>query len=138
MTKFKEGDTVYSFRYGIVTLVMGPVRSVYPIGIKVGEGVEGHTVYGKCLTTDKYPCLITLEKAEKLGLVKKKVTGGGPKRVKYYDDNAKTYLITWELYKSVEDFETDYGNSQRVFKSFVDYELNECPIPGGIEWEEIT
>lgn len=131
MTKFKEGDTVYSFRYGIVTLVMGPVRSVYPIGIKVGEGVEGHTVYGKCLTTDKYPCLITLEKAEKLGLVRKK---GGPKRVKYYDNIVNKYLITWRFFKSVEDFETEYGDSRHVFKSFVDYELNES----GIEWEEIV
>jgi hypothetical protein len=133
---FKAGDKVYSIRHGIVTLVEIEDEN-FPIGIKTEIGIEGHTAEGKCLIIDKQPSIITLEKAEKMGLVRKRVKPHKGLRVKYYDKSTDTYCIDHGLYyRSEEEFEYEYP--EFLFVSFVDDKLNECPPPQEtIEWEEI-
>jgi hypothetical protein len=133
---FKPGDKVYSYRHGIVTLVEVE-DAEFPIGIKTEIGIEGHTCEGKCLLLDKYPSIIPLEKAEKMGLVRKRVKPHKGLRVKYYDKSTDTYCIDHGLYyRSEEEFEYEYPEFLLI--SFVDERLNECDPPQEtIEWEEI-
>jgi hypothetical protein len=137
---FKAGDKVFSFRHGIVTLVetKEALTSGFSIGIKTEIGIEGHTAEGRCLIKDKYPSVISLEKAEKMGLIRKKVKLHKGLRVKYYDKSTDAYYIAHNLiYKSEEEFE--FECPEVLLISFVDEKLNECPPPQEtIEWEEIV
>jgi hypothetical protein len=133
---FKAGDKVYNYRFGIVELFEGD-HQVYPLKVL---GRSSHTRYhfdGKITSTDKHPSLIPLEKAEKMGLVRKRVKPHKGLRVKYYDKSTDTYCIDHGLYyRSEEEFEYEYP--EFLFVSFVDDKLNECPPPQEtIEWEEI-
>ena len=132
MIEFKEGDKVYSYRYGIVTILGNTKFGDYPIRVKTaGEHVEGHTVDGKFHMDEKYPSIITLEKAEKMGLVRKKVNEG--LRVKYQESDGWVY-VTDKLFENQASFERFLRDV--TFLSFVDKYLNECPPPP-VEWEEI-
>lgn len=137
---FKAGDKVYSIRHGIVTLVEveGEHSSDFPIGIETLRGIEGHTAEGKCLIIDKQPSIITLEKAEKMGLVRKKVMYGEKLQVKYFDIDWERYCFSCFYYECESDFRR-ISEPEWKFISFVDEKLNECnPPQETIEWEEIV
>jgi hypothetical protein len=114
---FKTGDKVYHYRFGIV-----------------------FTRCGRRYSIDKYPSVITLEKAEKMGLVRKKVTAG-KLRVKYRDTITKNDLhVTEAKFKDVGSFfEANAYYAASEFVSFVDDQLRDCPPPQEtVEWEEIV
>lgn len=133
---FKAGDVVYCYSHGIVRLMEGQ-DPLYNLIVVTANGVTAFTSNGKAQQYDPLPSLITLEKAEKLGLVRKKVKPHKGLRVKYYDTNVEQYGIAYSLYGSRSDFEHK-THHDCLFVSFVDEELNECDPPQGtIEWEEI-
>lgn len=128
---FKVGDEAYTVRFGIVTLEMGDAP-LYPLR----GGRQTFTRDGKADIDDKHPSLIPLGKAEKMGLVRKRVKPHKGLRVKYYDKSTDEYYIDHNLvYKSEEEFE--FERPEFLLISFVDEKLNECPPPQEtVEWEE--
>jgi hypothetical protein len=133
--KLKADDKVYIYRFGIHELrVYGNPLS--PLKAS-NEGSGLYNLVGKVLPTYTPSAILTLEEAEKRGLVRKKVTAGEKLRVKYFHDHIKRYQISSKYYSSEIDFnlqsEFDWG-----FVSFVDEKLNECDPPKKtIEWGEI-
>jgi hypothetical protein len=132
---FKAGDKVYSIRHGIVTLVEIEDEN-FPIGIKTEIGIEGHTAEGKCLIIDKRPSIITLEKAERKGFVRKKWVQG-KQHVRYIDTRDNSINTSVRQYESSWDFE-DPQREHLLFIHFVDEQGNRCDWPQAtFEWEEI-
>jgi len=131
---FKAGDKVYFYSHGVVELRTNEDPD-YPLKVRA-NGTTTLTQCGRRYSDDKYPSIITLEKAEKMGLVRKRVKPHKGLRVKYYDNSTDTYCIDHGLYyRSEEEFEYEYPEFLLI--SFVDEKLNECPPPQeNIEWEE--
>ena len=133
--KLKADDKVYIYRFGIHELrVYGNPLS--PLKAS-NEGSGLYNLVGKVLPTYTPSAILTLEEAEKRGLVRKRVKPHKGLRVKYYDKSTDTYCIDHGLYyRSEEEFEYEYPEFLLI--SFVDDKLNECPPPQEtIEWEEI-
>lgn len=87
---------------------------------------------------DTHPTLISMEQAEKQGLVRKKPASLNRERVKYLWGFG-SYDITSETYKDESEFLSDNDYPGVKFVSFVDKKLNECDPPQVIiEWEEIS
>ena len=136
---------MYSHLHGIVDVQLrfGRHNETYPYGYTYDENPISVSSEGKHDVSDKYPLVISLEQAEKQGLVRKKSTSLNRKRVKYsrikYAEPAHKYEITFEVYASEQEFidDLDYRNVVN-FVSFVDEKLNECEPPQVIiEWEEV-
>ena len=123
---------MYNFRYGVVDVIFTPGKCIQ-YSIDEGKTWVTHLKDGKYYENDKYPTLISLEQAEKQGLVRKKPTR---LRVKYKSNFSRCNL-TSELYRDKSEFLSDCGYSGTTFVSFVDDKLNECDPPQlTIEWEE--
>jgi hypothetical protein len=139
--KFKPGDKVFSFRHGIVTIVEteDAFTSGFSIGIKTEIGIEGHTREGRLLTIDKHPSIIPLEKAEKMGFVRKR-TVKPRRRIVYRNIRNDIVNISTNEYGSWRDmWDSDYPEPNHlIFMYFVDEQGNRCAPPRKtIEWEEI-
>ena len=127
---------MYCYMHGIVEVYDsnpegGAESDGYPLRYQpVDRDMTSVTRNGRLWNDDKYPLLISLERAEKQGLVRRV---GKVRRVKYYDPYGKVN-ITGAHYASKSEFYTHNGG----FLSFVDEDGNECPPPNDTgEWEEI-
>ena len=135
---FKPGDTVYSFRHGVVTLVEGDPLSDFPIGIETSVGIERYTARGRYLLTDKHPSIITIEKAEmELYACKRKLKF--KRRVKYRDTRDNSVHISTREYEGFWDFiESPWEPKHSEFMCFVDEQGNEWVRPEKtFEWVEV-
>jgi hypothetical protein len=138
---FKPGDKVYSYRHGIVTLVEveDALTSEFSIGIQTEIGIEGHTAEGRCLTIDKFPSIITLEFAEKRGLVQKRNVRH-ERRHAYIDERDNSFHITTNSYGRWADQWDDYDYPEPDYLKFmyyVDDQGNRCEWPEpAFEWVE--
>jgi hypothetical protein len=97
------------------------------------------TLCGRAYIFDKYPSLISLEDAQKLGLVRQVKRFGPDLRVMYEFVASSTLYITEALFNSDWDFYQQTPRKYFKFISFVDKRLNKCEPPSEVlEWEEIT
>jgi hypothetical protein len=132
---FKAGDKVYYYNYGIVELTTGEIPH-YPLKV-MANGQFTFTQCGRRYSDDKYPTLVTLEKAGKMGLVRKKVTYRERLQVKYFDTDWEKYCFSCFYYNCESDFRR-VAEPEWNFVSFVDEKLNECDPPQEtVEWEEV-
>lgn len=128
---------MYSYRHGIVELFAeGITLNVYRS--KDGQTSE-YKKDNKFDRYDKYPSLISLEQAEKQGLVSKKNRKNAKSRIKYELIDENKLCISTYGYETFDEMHEIYNNDDNIrFISFVDDRLNECPPPEEIvEWEEI-
>lgn len=135
---FKAGDKVYNYRFGIVELFESG-HQVYPLKVL---GRSSHTRYhfdGKITSTDKHPSLIPLEKAEKMGLVRKRVKPHKGLRVKYRDTRDNSIHISAMEYEGFWDFvESRWEPESSQFMYFVDEQGNKWVRPEKtFVWSEV-
>lgn len=128
---------MYCYMHGIVEVYDsnpegGAEIDGYPLRYQpVDRDMMSVTRNGRHWNDDKYPLLISLERAEKQGLVKRVVKS---KRVKYSDLYGRVN-ITGAHYASKSEFYMHNGG----FISFVDENGHMCPPPNEtvVEWEEV-
>lgn len=127
-------EKMYSYKHGIVDCHSGN-GVVY---FFAGGVSHSFCADGKEWSLDKYPTFISLEQAEKQGLVRKVSQETNRLRVKYryvYDDDKKCF-ISDSYYETAASFEINRLDARVV--SFVDDDCNECDPPEQtVEWEEI-
>jgi hypothetical protein len=122
--------------HGIVD-VTELVGDEYPLSYSKNRCFRTFSDDGIFHVDDTHPTLISMERAEKMGLVRKKSTSLNRKRIKYKDEFHR-YDITSEVYKDESEFLSDDDYPDVKFVSFVDAKLNECDPPQVIiEWEEV-
>jgi hypothetical protein len=118
---FKPGDKVYSYRHGIVTLVEteDALTSGFPV--------------------DKFPSIVTLEFAERRGLVLKRNVRH-ERRHAYIDERDNSFHITTNSYGRWADQWDDYDYPEPDYLKFmyyVDDQGNRCEWPEpAFEWVE--
>jgi hypothetical protein len=132
---------MWSHFHGIVD-VKGLDGDKYPLSYSKDGCFRTFSSAGIYCADDTRPILISMEQAEKQGLVKKKTVCINRKRIKYLrhdvESPAHEYDITFEVYANQFNFGLDLDYKDVSFVSFVDEKLNECDPPKmTIEWEEV-
>jgi hypothetical protein len=110
----------------------------YPLTYSKDRCFRSFTSKGIYDTHDTHPILISIEQAEKQGLVRKVFKTSEALRVKYKtvdEKGMKEISITSMKLKNKIEFDKYFPCYK--FVSFIDENLNECPPPNKEEWEEV-
>ena len=134
-----ETKKMYLYGTGIID-VTRRLDEYYPLVPSSGIHLGKYTEEGRRSRLDKYPTLISLEQAEKQGLVRKQSRKNAEYRIKYEMINENKIRITTGNYGTFDELREILDNDDNIrFISFVDNKLNECDPPQSTtEWEELS
>ena len=134
-----ETKKMYSYRHGIVDVfVHAGNPHILMYANKAGQ-YHHALLNGKIILEDDYPSLISLEQAEKQGLVKRVEDTSYRGLCIKYSDLFGAYTISKRYYLSKMEFLKE-NDARYTFVSFVDKQLNVCPPPkeAVLEWVEVS
>lgn len=131
-----ETKKMWSHMHGIVDVASKECEEcAYPLAYRTKLDDYCFTKDGRFFDNTPLPLLISMEQAEKQGLVKR-VEKTKKRRVKYKCHRDNRYYITTFYYESEDIFIQEWG-PQYTLLSFVDDCLDDIDIQTTVEYEEV-